>query len=68
MENGQYITKSMVNTFNKKLQARLSTQIHWIDSFSYLQGTGYTLTDGLHYSKGTSKTLYKYYLSALGRV
>lgn len=68
VENGQYITKSMVNTFNKKLQARLSPQIHWIDSFSYLQGTGYTLTDGLHYSKGTSKTLYKYYLSALGRV
>ena len=32
------------------------------------QATGYTLTDGLHYSKGTSKTLYKYYLSALGRV
>ena len=42
VENGQYITKSMVNTFNKKLQARLSPQIHWIDSFSYLQGTGYT--------------------------
>ena len=36
----------MVSNFNRKLQARLSPEIHWIDSYSYLQGTGYTLTDG----------------------
>ena len=67
VENGKYITKSMVSNFNRKLQARLSPEIHWIDSYSYLQGTGYTLTDGLHFSNGTYKNLYRYYLSALGR-
>ena len=68
VENGKYVTKSMVSSFNKKLQSRLSPQVHWIDSYSYLQGTGYTLTDGLHFSKGTYKNLYQYYLSVLGRV
>lgn len=68
VENGKYVTKSMVSSFNKKLQSRLSSQVHWIDSYSYLQGSGYTLTDGLHFSKGTYKNLYQYYLSVLGRV
>ena len=62
-----FFSKSMVSNFNRKLQARLSPEIHWIDSYSYLQGTGYTLTDGLHFSNGTYKNLYRYYLSALGR-
>ena len=43
VENGKYITKSMVSNFNRKLQARLSPEIHWIDSYSYLQGTGYKM-------------------------
>lgn len=66
VENGKYVTKSMVSNFNRKLQARLSPEIHWIDSYSYLQGTGYTLTDGLHFSNGTYRNLYRYYLSVLG--
>lgn len=67
MENGKYITKSMVSNFNRKRRRASAPEIHWIDSYSYLQGTGYTLTDGLHFSNGTYKNLYRYYLSALGR-
>lgn len=66
VENGQYITTKMVSSFNDKLRQKLDPEIIWIDSCSWLQNTGYTLTDGLHFSSKTSRNLYQYYLSVLG--
>lgn len=65
VENGQFVTKKMVNSFNEKLKARLDPGIRWIDSYSWMMNTGYTLTDGLHFGNSTSRSLYQYYLSVL---
>lgn len=65
VEDGRYVTREMVRSFNEKLRTRLDPQIVWIDSYSYLQNAGYTLTDGVHFSNGTYKKLYQYYLSLL---
>ncbi len=66
VENGQYITSRMVGSFNEKLRKKLDSRIVWIDSCSWLQNTGYTLTDGLHFNSKTSRNLYQYYLTMLG--
>lgn len=65
VENGRYVTVKMVRDFNTKLKAGLDPEIHWIDSYSFLQKTGYRLTDGLHYGNDTYRRLYQYYLSVL---
>ena len=59
--NGNYTSHdSAVQKFNSKLSNNLPSGITWIDTYSYLQSTGYTSTDGLHYNKNTSIKIYNY--------
>lgn len=66
VKDGRYVTVKDVERFNEKMQSGLDPEIGWIDSYSWLEETGYTLTDGLHFDNETSERLYRYYLEALG--
>lgn len=58
-----FTTEEEVETFNAKMQEGLCGDVHWLDSFNYLQGTGFRLVDGIHYDADTYVNLYNYYLS-----
>lgn len=60
-----YVTEELVENFNTQMQTELSSDVHWIDSHSYLTSVGYRLVDGLHYSTETYQTLYAYFMSCM---
>ncbi|MBD5515421.1 MAG: SH3 domain-containing protein [Lachnospiraceae bacterium] len=60
-----YVTEEQVEYFNTQMQSSLSSDVHWIDSHSYLTSVGYRLVDGLHYSTETYQTLYAYFMSCM---
>ena len=49
-----------VVSFNSKLKSGLANNIKWIDTYNYLVSSGFTTTDGLHYSADTSNKIYNY--------
>lgn len=65
VEDGRFVKREDVENFNRKMQESITDQIHWVDSFSYLQQSGYTLLDGVHFDKNTYKNLYSFYLTSL---
>lgn len=65
VEDGKYVTAQQVSRFNEKLKKGLDPCVHWIDSYTWLQKTGYSLTDGLHFTNKTYKKLYRFYLDTL---
>ncbi|HJC24638.1 MAG TPA: hypothetical protein H9761_13180 [Candidatus Eisenbergiella merdavium] len=67
VENGRYVTEEKVEKFNESLEADLDSEVEWIDSFSWLVQDGYTLTDGLHFSRETYERLYAFYLDELSQ-
>ena len=46
--------------FNNKLKKGLSSNVKYIDSYSYLQSVGFNASDGVHYDKNTYIKLYDY--------
>ena len=60
-----YVTEEKVEYFNSQMQSGLSSDVHWIDSHSYLISIGYRLVDGLHYSTETYQNLYAYFMSCM---
>lgn len=60
-----YTSEEEVATFNQKMQEGLCGDVKWIDSFSYLQNTGYRLVDGVHFDAETSLKLYSFYLGSI---
>ena len=60
-----YVTEEKVEYFNTQMQSGLSSDVHWIDSHSYLISIGYRLVDGLHYSSETYQNLYAYFMSCM---
>ena len=60
-----YVTEEKVEYFNTQMQSGLSSDVHWIDSHSYLISIGYRLVDGLHYSTETYQNLYAYFMSCM---
>lgn len=60
-----YVTEEKVEYFNSQMQSGLSSDVHWIDSHSYLISVGYRLVDGLHYSSETYQNLYAYFMSCI---
>ena len=60
-----YVTEELVENFNTQMLSGLSSDVHWIDSHSYLTSVGYRLVDGLHYSTETYQTLYAYFMSCM---
>ena len=59
------VTNAQIEAFNAKLQAELDPRIIWIDGYTYLSQTGFSTSDGLHYSSDTYKNLYSYYMSVI---
>lgn len=66
--NSHGITEERVNLFNSRLQSRLTGQIIWLDSHSYLMQSGVHATDGLHYKDDTNLVLYQYYMTMIGAI
>ena len=60
-----YVTEEQVHSFNSQMQGGLSSNVHWIDSHSYIESVGYKLVDGLHYNAETYQNLYAYFMSCL---
>ncbi|MDE5596946.1 MAG: SGNH/GDSL hydrolase family protein, partial [Lachnospiraceae bacterium] len=60
-----YVTEEKVEYFNTQMQNGISSDVHWIDSHSYLMSVGYRLVDGLHFSTETYQTLYAYFMSCM---
>ena len=60
-----YVTEEQVEYFNTEMQNGLSSDVHWIDSHSYLTSVGYRLVDGLHYSPETYQVIYAYFMSCM---
>lgn len=46
--------------FNNKLKKSLSSNVKYIDSYSYLQSVGFNASDGVHYDNNTYIKLYDY--------
>jgi uncharacterized protein YgiM (DUF1202 family) len=63
LDYSKYVTNENIVSFNSSLQAGLSSDIKWIDTYSYLVDNGYATVDGIHYSKETSKSIYQYIIS-----
>ena len=49
-----------IEAFNSYLKSNLSSDVIFIDTYSYLLDDGYHTTDGLHYDKSTSRAIYNY--------
>lgn len=60
-----YVTEEQVKYFNSQMQSGLSSDVHWIDSHSYITSIGYKLVDGLHYNAETYQNLYAYFMSCM---
>ena len=60
-----YVTEEQVKYFNSQMQNGLSSDVHWIDSHSYITSIGYKLVDGLHYNAETYQNLYAYFMSCM---
>ncbi len=66
------VTNSQIQRFNESMQSWITAQnasasshafpIRYIDTYSYLQETGFTSLDGLHYSSATYLHIYDYIL------
>ena len=54
-----------IKVFNKSLKKNLSSQIKYIDCYSYLANNGYTTTDGTHYNAATSKKVYSFIMKSI---
>lgn len=67
-ENPHGMTPERVKLFNDRLKGQLIPQITWLDSHSYLMGTGVHAYDGIHYKDDTNLVLYQYYLTMIGAV
>lgn len=59
------VSEEQVEYFNSQMKSSLNSNVHFIDSHSYLNSVGYRLVDGLHYSTETYQTLYAYYMNCL---
>lgn len=51
---------SKIKSFNSKVKQGINSKVGWIDTYSYLESSGYSTTDGLHYDKATSDKIYNY--------
>ena len=54
-----------IASFNSKLKSGLNSKVKYIDTNSYLNSSGFTTTDGLHYNQATSQKIYNYIKSKI---
>lgn len=59
-DGSQSSLNSSIDSFNQQIRDGLSTQIHYIDTNSYLKSSGFSTTDGLHYTSDTYQKIYDY--------
>ena len=65
--NCSSVSNTQIENFNAKLKEGLDPRVKWIDSYTYLSQTGFSSSDGLHYSKDTYKNLYAYYMAVVAQ-
>ena len=65
--NCSSVSNAQIENFNAKLKEELDPRVKWIDSYTYLAQTGYSSSDGLHYSKDTYRNLYSYYMAVVAQ-
>lgn len=56
---------SDIDSFNQQMKSKLNSNITYIDTNSYLKSTGFSTTDGLHYTSDTYNKIYNYIKSNL---
>ena len=66
--SGASVTNAQIEKFNSRMQSELDPRIQWIDGYSFLTKTGFSSSDGLHYSADTYKNLYYYYMSVISQI
>lgn len=54
-----------IRAFNKSLKNNLSSQVKYIDCYTYLVNNGYTTTDGTHYNAATSRRVYSFIMQKI---
>lgn len=67
------VTNQQIQDFNQSMQDWITacntdagyTRIHYIDTYSYLRQTGFSSSDGLHYSASTYTRIYAYILEQI---
>ena len=64
---GATVSNAQIEAFNATLQEGLDERVKWIDSYTYLLQTGFSSSDGLHYSKDTYRNLYSYYVGVVNQ-
>jgi lysophospholipase L1-like esterase len=71
----QSVSNRQIEAFNQDMQNWINKEnasataetlpIHYIDTYSYLLETGYSSTDGLHYSSDTYLRIYEYIMTQI---
>ncbi|MDO4476272.1 MAG: hypothetical protein Q4B59_05780 [Lachnospiraceae bacterium] len=57
------ITNDMIQSFNRKLKAAVGDK--YIDTYTYLNQSGFSTADGLHYSAATYQRIYQYVMGEM---
>ncbi len=65
---GASVSNDQIEKFNSRMQSELDPRIQWIDGYNYLNQTGFSTADGLHYNSDTYRNLYSYYMSVISQV
>ena len=65
---GATVTNAQIEKFNSRMQSELDSRIQWIDGYTFLNQTGFSTPDGLHYNAATYKNLYSYYMSVISQI
>ncbi len=52
-----------ITNFNNSIKSGINSNIRYIDTHTYLTSGGFTTSDGLHYTKETSRKIYNYIIS-----
>lgn len=62
---GYSTLNSSIEWFNEELKNNLRDDIYFIDSYDYLQKTGFGTTDGLHYDYYTNVKIYNFMIDTI---
>ena len=65
VENHPYISNEDIANFNNILYNNLPSETGWIETNSYLQESGYSTQDGVHFDAATYQTIFNYTMEVL---
>ncbi len=62
--SSKYVTNAMVRKFNQSLRSAFENI--YIDSYTYLEQTGFKTSDHIHYLASTNQKIYRYIIDMIG--